>query len=130
MFGTSARPGFRRDCGRASWRPPSDLVDHVHVSGALTGARTGKGPQMANPRPAPKPENLRPPWPPGTSGNPAGYSRGRRGRGAEGATHSLNTGNVGGPERPPNVPPGCEECPDDGSALWEDDDKYWGLQDS
>ena len=23
-------------------------------------------------------ENLRPPWPPGTSGNPAGYSRGRR----------------------------------------------------
>src|SRR5208283_221241 len=78
MFGTSARPGFRRDCGRASWRPPSDLVDHVHVSGALTGARTGKGPQMANPRPTPKPENLRPPWPPGTSGNPAGYSRGRR----------------------------------------------------
>jgi hypothetical protein len=34
-------------------------------------------PQMANPRPTPKPENLRPPWPPGTSGNPAGYSRGR-----------------------------------------------------
>jgi hypothetical protein len=33
---------------------------------------------MANPRPTPKPENLRPPWPPGTSGNPAGYSRGRR----------------------------------------------------
>ncbi len=31
---------------------------------------------MANP--TPKPENLRPPWPPGTSGNPAGYSRGRR----------------------------------------------------
>ena len=25
---------------------------------------------MANPRPTPKPENLRPPWPPGTSGNP------------------------------------------------------------
>ena len=25
-----------------------------------------------------KPENLRPPWPPGTSGNPAGYSRDRR----------------------------------------------------
>ena len=33
---------------------------------------------MANPRPTPKPENLRSPWPPGTSGNPAGYSRGRR----------------------------------------------------
>ena len=33
---------------------------------------------MANPRPTPKPENLRPPWPSGTSGNPAGYSRGRR----------------------------------------------------
>ncbi len=31
---------------------------------------------MANP--APKLENLRPPWPKGTSGNPAGYSRGRR----------------------------------------------------
>ena len=37
-----------------------------------------RGPKMANPRPTPKPENLRPPWPPGTSGNPAGYSRGRR----------------------------------------------------
>src|SRR5271166_5316109 len=33
---------------------------------------------MANPHPTPKPENLRRPWPPGTSGNPAGYSRGRR----------------------------------------------------
>ena len=33
---------------------------------------------MANPCPTPKPENLRPPWPTGTSGNPAGYSRGRR----------------------------------------------------
>ncbi len=32
---------------------------------------------MANPHPTPKPENLRPPWPTGTSGNPAGYSRGR-----------------------------------------------------
>jgi hypothetical protein len=30
---------------------------------------------MANRRPTPKPENLGPPWPPGTSGNPAGYSR-------------------------------------------------------
>jgi len=37
---------------------------------------------MANPHPTPKPENLRPPWPPGTSGNPAGYSRGRRISGA------------------------------------------------
>ena len=33
---------------------------------------------MANPHPTPKPENLGPPWPPGTSGNPAGYSGGRR----------------------------------------------------
>ena len=59
-------------------RPPSDLVDQAHDSGALTDACTRKGPQMANPRPTPKPENLRPPWPPGTSGDPAGYSRGRR----------------------------------------------------
>ena len=58
--------------------PPSDLVDPAHDSGALTDACTRKGPQMANPRPTPKPENLHPPWPPGTSGNPAGYSRGRR----------------------------------------------------
>ena len=36
-------------------RPPSDLVDQVHVSGALSGACTGKGSQMANPRPTPKP---------------------------------------------------------------------------
>ena len=54
------------------------LLRGVHVSGALSGARTGKGPQRANPRPTPKPGNLGPPWPPGTSGNPAGYSRGRR----------------------------------------------------
>ena len=33
-------------------------VDQVHVSGALSGACTGKGPQMANPRPTPKPENF------------------------------------------------------------------------
>ena len=39
--------------------PPSDLVDQVHVSGALSGACTGKGSQMANPRPTPKPEGLR-----------------------------------------------------------------------
>src|SRR5208283_4611381 len=58
--------------------PSPDLVDQAHDSGALTDACTRKGPQMANPRPTPKPENLRPPWPPGTSGNPAGYSRGRR----------------------------------------------------
>src|SRR5271166_6942430 len=60
MFGTSTRPGFRRGCGPASWRPPSDLVDQVHVSRALSGACTGKGPQMANPRPTPKPENFGP----------------------------------------------------------------------
>ena len=45
MLGTSTRSGFRRGCGRASRRPPSDLVDQVHVSGALSGARTGKGPR-------------------------------------------------------------------------------------
>ena len=33
---------------------------------------------MANPRPTPKPMIFGPPWPPGTRGNPAGYSRGRR----------------------------------------------------
>ncbi len=33
---------------------------------------------MANPHPTPRPENLRQPWQPGTSGNPAGYSQGRR----------------------------------------------------
>ena len=59
------RSGFRRGCGRASWRPPSDLVNQADDSGALTDACTRKGPQMANPRPTPKPENLRPPWPPG-----------------------------------------------------------------
>ncbi len=78
MLGTSTRSGFRGGCGRASWRPPSDLVLHVHVSGALSGACTGKEPQMANPHPTPKPENLCRPWPPGTSRNPAGHSRGRR----------------------------------------------------
>ena len=40
--------------------PPSDLVDQAHVSGALSGACTGKGSQMANPRPTPKPGNLGP----------------------------------------------------------------------
>ncbi len=33
---------------------------------------------MANPHPTPRLENLCPPWQPGTSGNPAGYSHGRR----------------------------------------------------
>ncbi len=33
-------------------------VDQVHVSGALSGACTGKGPQMANPRPTPKPRQI------------------------------------------------------------------------
>src|SRR5271165_3556363 len=51
-------------------------VDQVHLSGALSGACTGKGPQMAIPRPTPKTGNLGPHWPPGTSGNPAGYSCG------------------------------------------------------
>ncbi len=45
------------------------LLREVHVSGALSGACTGKGPQIANPRPTPKPGNLGPPWPPGTGGN-------------------------------------------------------------
>ena len=70
MLGTSTRSGFRRGCGRASCGPPSDLVDQVHVSGGAIRRRTGKGRQMANPRPTAKPENLRPPWPPGTSGQP------------------------------------------------------------
>ena len=39
------------------------LLREVHVSGALSGACTGKGPQIANPRPTPKPGNLGPPWP-------------------------------------------------------------------
>src|SRR5271157_6535805 len=51
MFGTPARSGFRRGCDRASWCPPSDLVDQAHDPGALTDACTRKGPQMANPRP-------------------------------------------------------------------------------
>src|SRR5271166_5288744 len=76
MFGTSTRSGLRRDCGRAMWSPPSDLVDQFQVSGALSGACTGKGPQMAIPRPTPKTGNLGPHWPPGTSGNLAGYSCG------------------------------------------------------
>ena len=58
-------------------------VDQVHVSGALSGACTGKEPQMANPRLTPKPGNLGPPWPPGTSGDPAGYSRGAAPSGAQ-----------------------------------------------
>ena len=33
---------------------------------------------MANPHPNARPENLRSPWQPGTSGNPAGYSHDRR----------------------------------------------------
>ena len=33
---------------------------------------------MANSHPKLNPRNLRQPWPPGTSGNPAGYSQGRR----------------------------------------------------
>jgi hypothetical protein len=33
---------------------------------------------MSNPHPTPALSNLRPPWQPGSSGNPAGYSRGRR----------------------------------------------------
>ncbi len=33
---------------------------------------------MANSNPKLNPQNLRPPWPSGTSGNPAGYSQGRR----------------------------------------------------
>src|SRR5271157_94052 len=107
MLGTSTRSGFRRGCGRASWRPPSDLVDQVHVSGALSGACTGKGRQMANPRPTPQPENLRPPWPPGTSGNPAGYSRGRPLRGLK-----MIVGSFGIPWG--LTPPGYELAPHTG----------------
>ena len=35
-----------------------------------------------NPRPVPRPGNLKPPWRPGQSGNPGGYSRARRRRDA------------------------------------------------
>ena len=49
----------------------------MHASGAFTVACTERGPRWQTHRP-PKLENLRPPWPKGTSGNPAGYSRGRR----------------------------------------------------
>ena len=70
-------------------RAPSDLVDQVHVSGALPVYGPERGGQMANPRPTAKPENLRPPWPPGTSGNPAGYSRGRPLRGLKMIVGSL-----------------------------------------
>ena len=38
---------------------PQTLLTRRHDSGALTDACTRKGPQMANPRPTPKPENLR-----------------------------------------------------------------------
>ena len=41
-------------------RTTLNLVNQVHVSGALSGACTGKGSQMANPRPTPKPGNLGP----------------------------------------------------------------------
>ena len=78
MFGTPAIwfPSRLRPSKFGAY--PQTLLTMRHDSGALTDACTRKGPQMANPRPTPKPENLRPPWPPGTSGNPAGYSRGRR----------------------------------------------------
>jgi len=33
---------------------------------------------MPNPTPKPHPENLHPPWKPGETGNPGGYSNGRR----------------------------------------------------
>ncbi len=72
-----AKPPQPSTTGRAGCNARS-LLRAVHVSGALSGARTGKGPQMANPRPTPKVGNLGSPWPPGTSGNPAGSPRGRR----------------------------------------------------
>ena len=53
------------------------LVERGPRFRCVSGACTGKGPQIANPRPTPKPGNLGPPWPPGTGGDPAGYSRGR-----------------------------------------------------
>src|SRR5271157_4516728 len=52
-------------------------VHQAQRPGRESPACTGKGPQIANPRPTPKPGNLGPPWPPGTGGDPAGYSRGR-----------------------------------------------------
>ena len=49
-------PRWQTHAQRRNPEPRSaDLVDQVHVSGALCGACTGKGPRMANPRPTPKP---------------------------------------------------------------------------
>ena len=55
-----------------------DSHPHTLLIGCTQPMRTGKGPQMANSHPKLNPQNLRPPWQPGTSGNPAGYSQGRR----------------------------------------------------
>ena len=55
-----------------------DAHPHTLLIGCTQPMRTGKGPQMANSHPKLNPQNLRPPWPSGTSGNPAGYSQGRR----------------------------------------------------
>ncbi len=42
-FATATRSGPRRGRGPARGRPPADRVAQAHVSGALSGARTGKG---------------------------------------------------------------------------------------
>ena len=83
------------------------LLREAHVSGALSGACTGKGPQIANPRPTPKPGNLGPPWPPGTSGDPAGYSRGRPLGGSR--LSLVRSGSPGA-----DAPPGYELAPHTG----------------
>ena len=58
---------------------------------------------MANPRPTPKPGNLGPPWPPGTSGNPAGRLHGvRRLRGVRPGFRVGLYGNIG--RRPAATP--------------------------
>src|SRR5271157_6448009 len=69
MFGTSTRSGYRRGCGSASWRPPSTLLTRSTFPVHYPVLAPERGPQMANPRPTPKPGNLGPPWPPCTSGN-------------------------------------------------------------
>ena len=81
------------------------LLREVHVSGASYPARAPKGAQIANPRPTPKPGNLGPPWPPGTSGDPAGYSRAPPPRGLK-----IIVGSFGIPLG--LTPPGYELAPE------------------
>ncbi len=56
-----------------------DAHPHTLLIGCTQPMRAPeRGPRWPIPIPKLNPQNLRPPWQPGTSGNPAGYSRGRR----------------------------------------------------